>query len=194
MDSLVIEPTAIAQWHSLVQEACHSNHYSLDHELEHYLVNVLMRSTQRADICSSALAIDYLAAANLQPQQKAVKYQDIGDQCLLLTGFWPERAHKRLVDTPYYVKLGRGAYWHAAQAISKTSVHLYQLVSEAFVRLMDILATMRDMMSPNLCLLTAVEKWQQLGSEHARKKLEEYDPNLVQSLAFLRDSAEKAAH
>ena len=191
MESIVIEPTVLAQWHKLVQEAAKNSNHKLDHELEHYLVNVLIRCSQRPNICSKALADDYLNACSLMNTQKSVKLQDVGDQCLMLTGFWPKRAQKRLVDVGYYVRLGRSSYLHAANGISAALGELYRQISQAFVELMDVLASMRDMTQPQLCLLSEIDTWQQTGSAYSLAKIGRDQPQLALSLHQSINSVKK---
>lgn len=60
MTSLIIEPTATAQWQSLVKEAWDITGEKADEEMEHYLVLLLMRFSDNSTVGTRALGLEYL--------------------------------------------------------------------------------------------------------------------------------------
>lgn len=172
MAQLILEPTSTAQWHALVSEAEAVAERRLDETLESYLVFLLMRFASRPDLASRALAIDYLRGSAASGQTRETQLRDIGDQCLLFSGFYPQRAERRLVRISYYVELGRGAYGQLAERLRHAGADLYQQLCAGFVVLMDILQTMRAMNGkPALTPLQSAELWAETGSRSARREL-----------------------
>ena len=164
-NNLLLESTATAQWKHVLDDAKQQCHCQLDEEIESYLIFTLMRFTQNPELASKALAPDFLRSADLLGHAKENKLRDVGDQCLLLSGLFPQRAEKRLVSIGYYVGLGQSAYQQLSDSLRKAFAHLYQLLSENFVQMMDVLQNIRC--EPALQPLQAMELWQQTGSRNA---------------------------
>jgi len=166
-NDLLLEPTATAQWKHVLDDAKRQCHCQLDDEIESYLIFTLMRFTQKPELASKALAPDFLRSVDLLGQTRQDQLRDVGDQCLLLSGLFPQRAEKRLVSISYYVGLGQSAYQQLSDTLRKAFAHLYQLLSENFVQMMDVLQNIRC--EPALQPLQALELWQQTGSRNAYK-------------------------
>jgi hypothetical protein len=173
MTTLVLQPTDTAQWHALVGEAQQACQHSLGEPVESYLVFMLMRFTGRADLVARAMALDFLDA-QLESTQQPDKLRDVGDKCLLFSGFFPQLAEKRLVRVSYFVRLGRSAYNQLAHLVDRDSDPLYTRLAEAFVPVMDVLQAMRGMTGePALAPLAAAELWADTGSRTAFRTLGE---------------------
>ncbi len=163
MTKILLEPTATAQWHGLVREAARACNSDLDEELESYLVFLLMRFAQRPEMARSVLALDYLRGLQ-QPRQRD-RLQNVGDQCLLYSGLFPQRARRRRVSLSYYVDLGRGAYLQLGESLERSWGRLFERLSEGFVRLRDVLQATRALNAPEpLDLLALHELWAECGS------------------------------
>ncbi len=162
---LLLEPTATAQWKQLLQHAKQQCHCQLNDDIEAYLIFTLMRFTRQPGLASTALGPDLINCQQLAGQARENKLRDVGDQCLLLSGLFPQRADKRLVQVGYYVDLGRTAYLHLSDILRKAFADLYQLLSQNFVPMMDVLQNIRgvDALQP----LQAMELWQHTGSTSA---------------------------
>jgi len=113
MTQLILEPTAQAQWQTLVQEAQSAcDHqldetvqeaqsacdHQLDETLESYLVFLLMRFASRPQCTARIMAEDYLRSQALQGEQRASSLRDVGDHCLIFSGLFPQLAERRLGD------------------------------------------------------------------------------------------------
>lgn len=173
MSEIITPETATASWQKLVQEAGVHCHQSLDEDLESYLVFLLMRYTGRAELADSVLALRYLEGQLASGQQCIQQLQEVGDQCLLFSGLFPQRSQRRLVRISYYVDMGRASYMQLAERLRQSYANLYQRLSEGFVALMDILQAMRilgDGKEPDSLML--MECWQDCGSEQAYRSLE----------------------
>jgi hypothetical protein len=139
--------------------------------MQSYLVFTLMRFAKNNQLNAKALALDYLSSQQLPNKLRNEQLRDIGDQCLLLSGLYPQSAEKRLVSSGYYVDLGRTAYHHISIVTQKGIAELYQQLTESFVLLMDLLQTIRQYSMPALQPLAAYDLWAQTGSRAACSKI-----------------------
>ncbi len=169
--NLILEQTEVAQWHSLIKEAEEQCSCHLDESMESYLVFTLMRFMKDQELATQAMALEYLRSHGLPKSMRIDQLRDIGDQCLLLSGLYPQRAEKRLVRVSYYVNMGRSAYHHISDNVQKSIAELYLQLAEAFVTLMDLLQTIREFSSPALHAIQNLELWSDTGSVAAFDRL-----------------------
>lgn len=144
MKDFHLEPSSQAQWYSLVCDAGSLAGHRLEEDVESYLVLTLDHFTTEIKLASTVLALDFLASINMPNQADAMKLREVGDQCLILSGLFPERALRKHVSLDYFIELGKGAY----HSISHQESHpydpeLFYQLSLNFVGLMDILHHMR---------------------------------------------------
>lgn len=175
MGALVLNPTSTAQWHSLIHEASQATGISLDEELESYLVFLLMRFVDCTELASSVIATEHLSGLNAEGCQKKQILRDVGDKCLLFSGFFPGIAEKRLVRISYFVRLGRSAYGVLSNHHQDLSKELFSSLSEKFISLMDVLQSAQSL-ADNYALLSplqAAELWTDTRSCFASKTLSE---------------------
>jgi len=175
----VLSPsTATEGWLSLVQEAQRAASRELDEELESYLVFLLMRFTREPGLAASVLALEFLRGLQQAGGLRQASLRDVGDKCLLFTGFFPRRAERRRVRLSYFVDLGRAAYQEAAQHSPPGLGGMYQGLAGAFVALMEVLQAMRRLEGRLgggedrlLDPLAAYELWERTGSRAALEAL-----------------------
>lgn len=181
MAQRILSSHSTHEWHMLVNEAQHSAGIQLNEELESYLVFLLMRYTDKPEMAASILALDYLNGVNAPGQLRQDKMRDVGDQCLLYSGLFPERAERRRVRISYYVDLGRSAYHNAASATQQAMGQLFSNLSSQFVIIMDTLQAMRGINgdSQQLAPILALELWQDTGSKQAKKILSEHSDGVI---------------
>lgn len=173
MSQLILEPTSTAQWHALVSEAETLSARTLDETLESYLVFLLMRFVARPDLAGRVLAIDYLRGSTSTGHLQVTQLRDVGDQCLLFSGLYPQHAERRLVRVSYYVDLGRGAYGQLAERLRHAGADVYQQLCQGFVALMDVLQAMRSLDgTPAMAPLQSLELWADTGSQAAWRRLQ----------------------
>lgn len=182
MKRLVLEPTSTAQWHALVSEAEAACDYRLAEELESYLVFLLMRFVGKPELAGRTLALEYLHSVHAEGRVRRERLRDVGDQCLLYSGFFPQQAERRLVRISYFVDLGRSAYQQLAAALQHQGADVFVRLSEAFVQLRDVLQAMRELHGePALDALQAAELWGDTGSRHAFRLLQRFTDALPAS-------------
>lgn len=167
----ILESSELSQWHTLVQEAEQDYGCQLDETMQNYLVFTLMRFAKNRQLNAKALALDYLTSHHLPDKLRSEQLRDIGDQCLLVSGLYPQSAEKRQVGVTYYIDLGRSAYYHISELTQQGIAELYQQLAESFILLMDLLQTIRQYSTPALNPLAAFELWSQTGSRAALKQI-----------------------
>jgi len=178
----ILESSELSQWHTLVQEAEQDYGCHLDEAMQSYLVFTLMRFAKNQQLNSHALAIDFLNTHHLSGNLRNEQLRDIGDQCLLVSGLFPQSAEKRQVGTGYYVDLGRSAYHHISTVTQLGIAELYQQLAESFILLMDLLQTIRQYSTPALQPAAAMQLWHQTGSRAAYRQISESGIPLPESL------------
>jgi hypothetical protein len=175
MKRLVLHATDTAQWQALVHEAEAAAECSLSVETESYLVFMLMRFVGRARLAKTCLAVGYLAGLLQRGPLRRQGLRDVGDQCLLYTGLFPDHALRGAVPLGYYVDLGKSAYLHLSD---EPSGDLFRQLSRAFVEMMDVLQCMRELDGKRrLGPLEAHALWLETGSRHALRTLRETTRN-----------------
>ncbi|MFV1983411.1 MAG: hypothetical protein ACC657_07710 [Thiohalomonadales bacterium] len=175
MSSILVENNT-AQWHQLVLEAQEITQSPLNEDLESYLVFMLMRNINNANLHSRVMALEYIDSINSTGSQRELRLREVGDQCLLFSGLFPQRAYRRQMKVKYYVDLGRTAYLHLAEDLGAGMAKLYQQLSDSFVYVMDTLLAIRSMseQAQQQDLLLAFELWQDINSQQSYRVLQQY--------------------
>jgi hypothetical protein len=168
MRNMTADPGSDAQWHALVCEAEAVSGCVLGERLETYLVNLLVRVATSADKCEGLLTLDQLTD---QPPLKprADHLRDIGDQCLLFAGLYPDLVEERGVRLSQFVSLGQTAYQQLHELLPDERKTQFADLALAFTNLLDLLHTMRELCGcePPLTPLHAFDLWSDTGSPRA---------------------------
>ena len=135
----------INTWHQLVRQAKDDCGHQFSDSLNHYLVLTLRAFVNKTDIASNVLALSYLENCDRESHVSIQNMRYVGDQCLILSGLFPERAQKRNVSLGYYVDLGKNSYMQLAGASRylKVDNELFYELGIHFVGLMDVLHSLR---------------------------------------------------
>ncbi len=172
MTRLILEPTSVAQWQALVQEAQAACGCNLDEALESYLVFLLMRFADKPHCTARIMAEDFLNSHLTQGSDRIDLLRDVGDHCLLFSGLFPQLAERRLVRISYFVNIGRASYRQLSDVLDHSWARVYGNISEAFIVLMDILHAMRGLGGEALLTpIQALELWQETGSQRCYRQL-----------------------
>jgi hypothetical protein len=150
MDSLVLHPTSVSQWHALVSEGELACALELGEDLESYLVFLLMRYINKPEIATTVLAIEFFESMKHLGALRWENLQIIGDKCLLFGGLFPERALRKRVGKHYFVDLGQTAYYELANVHTAQRGKLYSLLCEHFVPMQNVLHAMSKQRLPEL--------------------------------------------
>lgn len=151
-DPLLVDGTQTALWHGLVRDAEAKAARSLDEELESYLVFTLMRHQEDASLGRSTVALAWLESLLGQGRQREQGLRDVGDQCLLIAGLFPELADRRRVPLSYFQDLGQDAYSHLGARALGGLAQLYRHLASAFAELVRVLFELRRLASDAIAL------------------------------------------
>lgn len=174
MAPLIVEPSATATWHRLVTDAAGRAATDLDEDSESYLVFLLMRYLRRPKVVRSVLALEFLESLHQSRSLRRERLQEVGDQCLLFTGLFPEQAARRRVRLSYFVALGRTAYGEVADSSNRETSTLFRQLATTFVLLSDVLRAVRDRDGePLMSMLEAADRALDIDSNLARDCLAE---------------------
>lgn len=161
-----------AGWRALLTRASSAAELPLDEPLENYLTCLLLRQigvpTSALDGLARGFARNLIIETPGAAEQSLV---EIGEQCLLFAGLFPEQAAEQLMPVSYFVRMGVDAYRKYADVNGES---LYAHVADQFVALMDVLQCLRDLDTECHCLdaLSAFDQWQETGSSHAWRVLQ----------------------
>ncbi len=176
MSRVICHNNSTAAWQELVSDAQALSQTQLNEDLESYLVFMLMRFTDEIMVNDRPVALDFLETLHLAGELQKNQLREVGDKCLLFSGFFPGLAQRRCVKISYYVDVGQSAYYLLASLSNTMNCNLFVQLSKRFVPLMDVLQTIREMSTevPLLKPINAMELWQDTQSEHAFKILQSY--------------------
>jgi hypothetical protein len=184
----ILESSEISQWHTLVSEAEQDYGCQLDETMQSYLVFTLMRFCKDQQLNAQPLALDYLSSHHLPGNLRNEQLRHIGDQCLLVSGLFPQTVEKRQVGVDYYVNIGRSAYHHISTITQQGIAELYLQLAESFILLMDLLQTIRQYSAPALQPIAAMDLWHKTGSRAAFQQISENGVPIPESLLKNSDS------
>lgn len=176
MNTLRLNPTDLAQWKALVDDAEDACQLHLQDDLKSYLIFLLIRYTGAAELGGTIVALEYLQGLESHGRLQEERLSEVGDKCLLFSGLFPGRAERRRVRVGYYVSLGAAAYDFLADHVRGAKSRLYHELARHFVPLMDLLQATRtlDQALPTLDPLQAIELWSDTGSQGAWRALRGY--------------------
>lgn len=166
--NILTQATPTALWFQIVHDAETACALSLEPEIKSYLVFLLMRYIQQTHFVSQAIAPLFLTSMNASPAERSCALQMVGDQCLLISGLYPNVAYKRRVTLDYFVKIGQSAYLFSS--VEKNDVYTH--LGQQFISLMDVLLAIRP--SHTLLPLDVYQLWSETGSQYAFSVLKQY--------------------
>jgi len=134
MTAILSDAAPLQLWTDLVREAESTAGTRLDEELESYLVFLLIAHTRDVHLHGNAMAFDYLLARAAGGARRKEELRQVGDRCLLLAGFYPEQAGRRMVTVDYFLALGSGAYDELSATLRAGMAELFRRLARAYAR------------------------------------------------------------
>ena len=136
--------------------------------LEEYAVALLYRALGSAGSADSAHTARFARQLVEGTRADHEDLASVGDHCLLFSGLFPDHAIRNSIPVNYFVQVGRQAYQDHATRVTGTERALYQALAGQYVRILDILLTMREQGAERPCLdgLNAYQLWREAGSHH----------------------------
>lgn len=163
----------------LVEEAL--DHQGVDVEdLTAYYVVQLLTSFSRTDAArgegmwsDAPLAIRLGRALETGGSRQRLLLRQVGDASLFLSGFFPDRLRRSLVDVRYYASLGGFAYGSLSRSADEALAPVYGELAERFDSLVDVLEEVseRTALTSSNDLLRLYERWLQTGSARSGQRL-----------------------
>ena len=136
-----------------------------------YLVSLLGDFT-RARLPDEPLALRLAEAQHASPAERVKRLKEVGDTSLYIAGFFAESLSRKLVDTDYYIGLGRGAYAELAGQLSGSLTEVYGELAEKFPAFVDVLGEIRRRVDfAGADLITLYEQWVRTRDAWIEKKL-----------------------
>lgn len=145
MGTIITDKPRVELFRDLVREGEQRSGQNLDETLESYLVFTLIEHLRDPAIDAQPMALALLDGLDRVGTAREQHLRVVGDRCLLIAGFYPELARKRMVTPRYYAALGRHAYDELAAAVRASLAELYQALSGAFDALVRVLAECREL-------------------------------------------------
>lgn len=154
-----------ARWYALISQAEYKTRCQLPMDAEHYLVRVLMRFTEEQEI--GYVQVDRPKMSGGKRQKCYEKLKRLGDQCLLMTGLFPDHQEKYPFPFSHFVETGENAYRELARGRDRHG--LFTFLGDNFVLLMDVLQQVRELCDGYQFLdpIQAYDLWQETGSRRA---------------------------
>ena len=130
-------------WQALVHEAGERAGCRLDESRESYLVLMLLRHQNDAQLLARTQALEWLHAQSQTGRLREDLLRDVGDHCLLIAGLYPAQAERRRVNVRYFIDLGRSAYMGIADAGRSAYTALFGQLAGSYGELVCTLRAVR---------------------------------------------------
>ena len=125
---ILTESTDKALWARAFQEAQLEAQVILQEEVSSYLVLMLMRYIVFSQLTQQVIAINFLKSIQSSANIQKAALQNVGDQCLIITGFFPGMAEKKHISLRYYIDIGQMSY----SMISQNKQDVFDVLSLRF--------------------------------------------------------------
>lgn len=149
MTAIITGKARVELFQDLVREGEARAREPLDETLESYLVFTLIEHLRDNGVGAQPMALALLDGLDQIGVLREQSLRQTGDRCLLIAGFYPGLARKRMVTPHYYAALGQQAYGELAAGLRASLADLYQALSTAFDALVRVLAECRALSRAN---------------------------------------------
>jgi hypothetical protein len=176
------EEGVVEFFRGLVQEAMAHQHVDAPELTSYYVVRLLSSfarsgGARPVDAASSDEPLAFRLGQALETgghRQRAL-LREVGDASLFLSGFFPDRLRRSLVDVDYYAALGGYAYGSLGQQEDEVFAPVFSELSARFLTFVDVLSEVseRSALSTPTDLLRLYERWLRTGSHHCGQLLAE---------------------
>lgn len=139
------ESNPIHEWHNLLMEGQEKSGHTLVETVEHYVVLTLDAYTREIKLATVTLAIEFLKHVRVATTQDYQTLRAVGDQCLILSGLFPERTKRKRVSPEYFKNIGESAYYTLSFSPvgKKINGALFYQLSENFSQVVEVLNATR---------------------------------------------------
>lgn len=123
-----------AHWHALIGKAEYLTHHLLPHGIEDYLVRLFLRFEQE-DIQDSRKISDSSQFASSEE-----KLRRLGDQCLLLCGFYPQASQEYGIALGEFISMGSEAYTKLSSVVVSEDEMIYEYLASNFTQISELIS------------------------------------------------------
>ncbi len=176
--SLCKREGVVEYFRGLVEEAMDHQHVDADELTAGYVVHMLSMFARRDGHTESAFSNEPLAmrlgqALETGGSRQRALLREVGDASLFISGFFPDRLRRSLVDVDYYATLGGYAYSSLGQREDETLAPVFAELAEQFLQFVDVLSEVseRTALSSSADVLRLYERWLRTGSRHCGQRL-----------------------
>lgn len=133
MRQISITVPETAHWHALIGKAEHIACHLLPQGIEDYLIRLFMRIEQEeAVVFRDKRSQEHVSSAG-------EKLQRLGDQCLMLCGFYPEASEEYGVAIDEFISMGAESYKKLAALEYGENEMIFEYLTENFVQVSELL-------------------------------------------------------
>jgi hypothetical protein len=163
----------------LVEDALAHQGVDVEDLTAYYLVQ-LLSALSRIDAArgegvwsDAPLAIRLGRALETGGTQQRVLLRQVGDAALFISGFFPDRLRRSLVDAHYYASLGGYAYGSLSRLADEALAPVYEELADQFDPLVDVLGEVSEktMLTSPTDLLRLYDRWLRTGSRRCGEQL-----------------------
>lgn len=138
MSQISITVSETAHWHALISRAEYHAHRLLPPGVEDYLVRLFIRFEQEENISFQINTPPTKMKASTE-----YKLQRLGDQCLLLCGFYPEASDEYGVALDEFIVMGREAYQKLSE-LNGIDAIIFEYLAGNFEQVSKLLCYIND--------------------------------------------------
>jgi hypothetical protein len=166
----------------LVHEAMDRQRVDADELTSCYVVQMLssfarsgMATGGDTAFSDEPLAVRLGQALETGGTRQRVLLRQVGDASLFISGFFPDRLRRSLVDVDYYAALGGYAYGSLGQREDESLAPVFAELAEQFLAFVDVLSEVseRSALTNPTDLLRLYERWLRTGSPRCGQLLRE---------------------
>ncbi|MBL1142517.1 MAG: hypothetical protein HND53_10835 [Proteobacteria bacterium] len=133
MKQISISVPETAHWHALIGKAEHIARHMLPQGIENYLIRLFMRIEQEDK------AVFFETKQQKFVDSTEYKLQRLGDQCLMLCGFYPEASEEYGVAIEEFVSMGVESYKKLASLEYGENEIIFEYLTENFIQVSELL-------------------------------------------------------
>ena len=172
----------VEYFRELVHEAMDHQHVDAAEVTAYYVVQMLSAFARRdvhhggdTAFSDEPLAVQLGQALETGGTRQRLLLRQIGDASLFMSGFFPDRLRRSLVDVDYYAAVGGYAYGSLSHRDDEMLAPIFGELAERFVPFVDVLSEVseRSALSNPKDLLRLYERWLRTGSKRCSQLLME---------------------
>ncbi len=133
MKHIAITVNETAHWHALIGKAEYLTHHLLPHGIEDYLVRLFLRFEQE-EIQNLRKKPDSAEIASSEE-----KLHRLGDQCLLLCGFYPQASQEYGIALDEFISMGSEAYKKMVSLTEGEEEMIYEYLAVNFSQVVELI-------------------------------------------------------